>query len=101
MADLRTDITDALIKASAENGSDTPDFILAAYLHRCLDNFNRTIRDRDVFTASKNGPSGLPDATTVGTPSAPTDKPLIEHCSVCGERQRHTRSGIVCKNGHR
>ena len=31
---------------SLENGSDTPDFILAGYLQRCLDNWNQTMRER-------------------------------------------------------
>lgn len=32
---------------SAENGSDTPDFLLAAYLYDCLVAFDRTVRDRE------------------------------------------------------
>lgn len=35
-----------LNRYSMENGSNTPDFILAEYLHRCLDNFNATIKRR-------------------------------------------------------
>lgn len=31
---------------SQENGSDTPDFILAQYLLKCLENFNSTVRAR-------------------------------------------------------
>lgn len=46
-------LTDA-IKAqinrfSAENDSDTPDFILAQYLMSCLENFNRTLIDRERY----------------------------------------------------
>ncbi len=32
---------------SKENGSDTPDFILANYLSRCLDAFNDTLQERE------------------------------------------------------
>ena len=32
---------------SRENGSDTPDFILAQYLMSCLLTFDKTVRDRD------------------------------------------------------
>lgn len=32
---------------SMENGSDTPDFILAAYLVKCLEAFNATSRHRE------------------------------------------------------
>ena len=33
-------------KCSMENGSDTPDFILAAYLNNCLHSFNDAVRAR-------------------------------------------------------
>jgi hypothetical protein len=36
-------------KYSKEKGSDTPDFILANHLARCLHNFDMTIRDREKF----------------------------------------------------
>jgi len=32
---------------SQENGSNTPDFILAQYIRACLENFNRTTIARD------------------------------------------------------
>lgn len=34
-------------KHSAENGSDTPDFILAEYLSRCLATFNVIVKARE------------------------------------------------------
>jgi len=36
-------------KYSLENGSDTPDYILADHLIDCLKNFNETIRMRSSF----------------------------------------------------
>ena len=36
-------------KHSLENGSNTPDWILADYLHRCLLNFNAVLQLRDGF----------------------------------------------------
>jgi len=33
-------------KHSKENGSNTPDFILAEYLNDCLDNFNKIMKTR-------------------------------------------------------
>jgi len=36
-------------KYSKEGGSKTPDFILANYLARCLNNFDMTIQDREKF----------------------------------------------------
>lgn len=44
---------------SLENGSDTPDFILAEYLERCLQNFDTTVQarekwyGRDIFEKQK------------------------------------------------
>ena len=32
---------------SVENGSNTPDFMLAEYLIRCIDNYNQLCRQRD------------------------------------------------------
>ncbi len=34
---------------SKENGSDTPDFILAQYLDQCLKNFDRAVYTRDCW----------------------------------------------------
>ena len=45
---------EALInKHSVENESDTPDFILAKYLSRCLDNWNETVTARDKWWGFK------------------------------------------------
>jgi len=34
-------------KHSIENGSDTPDFILAQYMFSCLSNYQNTVKARD------------------------------------------------------
>lgn len=48
---LRDDIEQAINKHSAENRSDTPDFILAQYLSDCLTAFdNATIRRTEWYT---------------------------------------------------
>ena len=44
---LRTDIETAINRASAENGSNTPDFILADYLTSCLVAFDVATKARD------------------------------------------------------
>lgn len=44
---LREEITQAINRHSAENGSDTPDFVLAAYLLDCLAAFDRAAKRRD------------------------------------------------------
>ena len=34
---------------SKENGSNTPDYILAQYLINCLDNFNKIVKEREMW----------------------------------------------------
>jgi hypothetical protein len=43
---LRAEIERAINYASAENGSNTPDFILAQYLTDCLAAFDRAVQAR-------------------------------------------------------
>lgn len=40
-------LEDLINRHSMENGSDTPDFILAKYLQGCLETFNATVKLRD------------------------------------------------------
>ena len=44
---LRGKIMSAINETSAENGSDTPDFILAQYLVDCLRAFDGAVKRRD------------------------------------------------------
>lgn len=50
MNQLRKDIKAAINKNSAENGSDTPDFILAEYLTDCLAAYDKAVTARDHAT---------------------------------------------------
>ena len=50
---LEKELTSLLNINSQENGSDTPDFILAQYLIRCLENFNKTIQRREDWYGRK------------------------------------------------
>jgi hypothetical protein len=43
------DLARLLNSVSAENGSNTPDFILADYLRDCLAAFDRAVRARDAW----------------------------------------------------
>lgn len=47
--DLRADIESALNRNSAENGSNTPDFILADYLRGCLSAFDAAVSAREAW----------------------------------------------------
>ena len=40
------ELADLINKYSLENGSDTPDWILAEYVEGCLDNFNLALSRR-------------------------------------------------------
>ena len=44
--EFRRDLAAAINRASRENGSNTPDFILADYLAGCLEIFDRASRHR-------------------------------------------------------
>lgn len=46
MSDFEQELTDLINKYSKENGSDTPDFILARHLLNCLNNFNDATNKR-------------------------------------------------------
>lgn len=44
---LGQDMRDLLNRHSAENSSDTPDFILALFLGRCLEAWNEAVQERE------------------------------------------------------
>ena len=56
---------------SLENGSDTPDFILAAYLVDCLDTFNRI----SVWRQKWYSPDGVPALERDHGPATPAWEP--------------------------
>lgn len=45
--EFEKDIQTLINRHSMENGSDTPDFILAKYLKGCLDTYNATVTARE------------------------------------------------------
>lgn len=53
-SDLEKDLTDVLNKHSAENDSDTPDYILAKYLIRCLAAYNSAVKERGTHVMFAN-----------------------------------------------
>lgn len=48
-AKLQDEIRSVINRYSAENGSNTPDFILAEYLLDCLKIFNKTVTQREAW----------------------------------------------------
>lgn len=53
---LRERIREAINCASAESGSDTPDFILAEYLTDCLKAFDRATMARTMYYSADRAP---------------------------------------------
>ncbi len=47
MKNFKKELETLINQCSLENESDTPDFILAEYLQRCLDNYNKTLQMRE------------------------------------------------------
>ena len=42
--EFKKELAELINRYSLENGSNTPDYILAEYLVRCIDNFDQTIK---------------------------------------------------------
>lgn len=51
---LQKDLAALLNSYSAENGSNTPDTVLADYLLSCLEAFNTAVRTREALTTLAN-----------------------------------------------
>jgi hypothetical protein len=61
---FRQDLQAVLNKHSRENGSDTPDFLLADYLIECLQALDRAIRNRSGWYGRHDKPGTLYVDTT-------------------------------------
>jgi len=55
---LIQEFASAINKVSAENGSNTPDFMLANYLVMCLDTFDHIVKMRDDWYSVSLKPGG-------------------------------------------
>ena len=55
-ADLRKEIERAINRHSAENGSNTPDFILAQFLQSSLEAFDRATKEREDWYGVRHRP---------------------------------------------
>lgn len=62
---LLSEIRVALNKHSAENSSNTPDFILAQYLLSCLLAFDNAVRQRENWYGRDPRPGEFPKRTAV------------------------------------
>jgi hypothetical protein len=69
---FRVELQKLINRESRENGSDTPDFILAEYLARCLDAFDHAVQYRERHYGRTCGSTKNPTVETkteyVGNP---------------------------------
>lgn len=72
--DLRAAIERAVNRFSAENGSNTPDFILADYLVACLTMFDATVNRRDEWWQNR---SRLRPGAKLGDENDIADRPTV------------------------
>ena len=94
---LRIDIEHAINKNSAENGSDTPDFILAEYLISCLENFDRTIHARSQWYSHhcKIGGCDHKDIKDKALTNSTNSIILCDRCYLPTNNPSHPASGII------
>jgi len=85
MTKLQTAIQHAINCASAENGSDTPDFILAGYLTDCLAAYDRALVARKKWYGRECG--GLKGPIPVDGPPPPDSENETAHLTAKEERK--------------
>lgn len=71
MRNLREEICSAINRSSAENGSDTPDFILAQFLTDCLTAFDTAVNSRDLWYGRGQFPTATKVSSEPGNETAP------------------------------
>ena len=72
--DFVIDLTGVINKYSKENGSNTPDFILAGYLRDCLDSFDRAFTLRSSWYNGNQQAAPAPEAPAAPEPVPPMEK---------------------------
>lgn len=68
---FRDELVALLNSCSKENGSDTPDWILAEFLMASLKTFDACVKERETWYGRSNGPcSVVPGLGEIDTPKA-------------------------------
>lgn len=70
---LIDDFAEVINKRSIENLSNTPDFMIAEYLVRCLENWNRTVVERNDWFFRNSGETGKLESWVIN-PMEPNSK---------------------------
>lgn len=58
-SDFFSELEQLLNKYSVENGSNTPDFIVAQYLLHCLQAFNSAVNRRETWYGRRDNPASV------------------------------------------
>ena len=58
MAKFKDELNRLINRHSRENGSNTPDFILAEYMNTCLKAFNKSVNKREAWYGRAKKESG-------------------------------------------
>ena len=80
---LKNALADLLNSYGSENGSNTPDFILATYLLGCLNNFNHAVKSRESWYGREEFPPRVRDESAEDDPDY--EKGLPQHCKEMNE----------------
>ncbi len=64
MTDFRTELQSLLNRHCMENGSNTPDFLLAEYLWEQLETFDRYVKAREKWYGIKSSPGASAQEVT-------------------------------------
>jgi hypothetical protein len=87
---LESEIASLINRHCAENGSDTPDFILGQYLLGCLTLFDATVRRREQWygRGAGNG-AAIPASTGMDGPAPTGPRPTIAELEAILARPDH------------
>lgn len=77
---------------SKEGGSNTPDFVLAAYLNACLNTYTKTVSRRDIFEGRDKKPDDhVPDLPASRHPAHPVPRGADDQLTQCMPAELRTR----------
>jgi len=77
---FRKELEDSINRNCMENASNTPDFILAQYLHSCLNAFDAAVQQRETWYGRDGRPSEI-------HAEGPNDR--VEGRDACGASLSH------------
>lgn len=100
--ELERELTSTLNRFSAENASNTPDFILAQYLLGCLAAWNQAVQQRETWYGRDARPTGGSGPAPVAPVEAAASSSGWQPIETAGEAQRTGRVILVSdENGTR